>query len=133
MCTLTCRPGGEQITVPLGTLLFHACKKAGVVVPNLCGNRALCSTCAALVVEGSENLDPPSRQERRLLKWIGAPLSVRLTCQARIHGDVVIIPAISPIERLDYDPSDLPWTVHEPPPEEDASGGPTDADPTAEL
>lgn len=71
----------------------------------------LCSTCSAEVLEGSENLAPPSRQERRILGWIGAPPRGRLTCQARIRGDVVIRPALSPIARLGCEPSDLPWSV----------------------
>lgn len=111
LCVLTCVPSGERAEVPAGTLLIQACKKAGVEVPNLCGHRALCSTCSAEVLEGAENLEPPSRQERRILDWIGAPPRVRLTCQARIRGDVVIRPAISPIERLGYDPSDFPWSI----------------------
>jgi ferredoxin len=108
-CTVTCAPGGERATVEAGETLMRAIRAAGVAVPNLCGNHDLCLTCAAQVLEGGEALSRPRRLERRMLRWIGAPESVRLTCQARLHGDVVVRAAISPIERLDYDPSDLPW------------------------
>jgi ferredoxin len=108
-CTVTCRPGGERATVDGGETLMRAIRAAGVEVPNLCGNHALCATCAAQVLDGLDALSRPGRDERRFLRWIGAPPSVRLTCQAKVYGDVVVRAAISPIERLDYDPSDLPW------------------------
>jgi ferredoxin len=108
-CTVICQPGGEQATVDGGETLMRAIRAAGVEVPNLCGNHALCATCAAQVLSGQGSLSRRSRDERRFLRWIGAPESVRLTCQAKVYGDVVVHAAISPIERLDYDPSDLPW------------------------
>jgi ferredoxin len=108
-CTVTCQPGGERATVAWGETLMRAIRAAGVEVPNLCGNHALCATCAAQVLDGQGALSRPGRDERRILRWIGAPESVRLTCQAKVRGDVVVRAAISPIERVDYDPSDLPW------------------------
>jgi ferredoxin len=107
--TVTCQPGGERATVEPGETLMRAIRAAGVEVPNLCGNHALCATCAAQVLDGQGALSRPGRDERRFLRWIGAPESVRLTCQAKVRGDVVVRAAISPIERLDYDPSELPW------------------------
>jgi adenylate cyclase len=113
-CHLTLLPEGLEADVPYDSLLITACKKAGVKVPNLCGNRGLCTTCSAKVIEGLENLSPIEKTERRWLKWIGAPPNVRLTCQAHIRGNVTMRAAISPIRRLEYDPSDLPWTIEEP-------------------
>lgn len=109
-CRLTIEPGGIETVVPCGTLLLTACARAGVRVPNLCASRGLCTTCSAQIIAGADHLDPPAAQERRMLDWIGAPPDVRLTCQTRIRDDVVLRAAISPIERLDYDPSEFPWT-----------------------
>lgn len=110
MVTLTCLPDGQAVEVPAETLLITACLKAGVKVPNLCGNRGLCTTCAGRVEVGHENLSSPTAQERTMLGWIGAPSTVRLTCQAVMLGPVTMEPRISPIDRLDYDPGDFPWT-----------------------
>jgi ferredoxin len=107
--TVTCLPGGEQATVPAGETLMRAIRATGLAVPNLCGNHALCATCAAQVLDGLGHLTRPTRMERRMLRWIGAPESVRLTCQAKLRGDVTVRAAISPIERIDYDAGDLPW------------------------
>jgi ferredoxin len=108
-CTVTCVPGGERATVDAGETLMRAIRATGLAVPNLCGNHALCATCAAQVLDGLDHLTRPTRLERRMLRWIGAPASVRLTCQARLRGDVTVRAAISPIERIDYDAGDLPW------------------------
>jgi len=112
-CRLSLRPEGVEVLIPYDTLLITACTRAGVKVPNLCGNRGLCTTCSAEILTGLDNLTPVEETERRWLRWIGAPPHVRLTCQARIRGDVTMRAAISPIRRLDYDPSDLPWDVVE--------------------
>lgn len=110
-CRLLLEPDGTEVEVPYDTLLITACTRARVKVPNLCGNRGLCTTCSAEIIDGLGNLTPVQETERRWLRWIGAPPNVRLTCQARIRGDVTMRAAISPIRRLEYDPSDLPWTM----------------------
>lgn len=110
-CRLTFHPTGQQQVVPYDTLLVTACRKARISVPNLCGNRGLCTTCAALIVSGTEHLSPVTAQERQMLDWVGAPPEVRLTCQAHVWGPVELVPGISPIERLDYDPSQFPWST----------------------
>jgi len=102
-------PGGEETVVEDGTLLILACRKAGVKVPNLCGNRGLCTTCSAEIRHGGDSLSGVESQERQMLAWIGAPSRVRLACQAQVHGDVEVHAGISPLERLDYDPSAYPW------------------------
>jgi ferredoxin len=41
-------------------------------------------------VEGSQNLTPPSREERDFLKKLRRPDNERLACQCQVLGDVSI-------------------------------------------
>jgi len=107
--TVTCLPGGESSTVETGETLIRAMKQAGVKVPNLCGNNALCGTCAARVDGPPYGLGRRNRRERRMLRWIGSPRDVRLTCQSIVCGDVSVHTSEAPTESLDYDVSKYPW------------------------
>jgi adenylate cyclase len=48
------------------------------------------------IERGSDHLPPPSDDEARLLRRVGAPPAVRLACQTRPTGDVAVAPLIAP-------------------------------------
>jgi ferredoxin len=54
-----------------------------------CHGVGLCGTCWIEVIQGEENLSPPSRMERLNIK---GPLRKgrRLSCQVRVYGDCLI-------------------------------------------
>ena len=54
-----------------------------------CRGMGLCGTCWVDVVQGGENLSPPSKMEQlNLRRPLGA--GHRLSCQTRVYGDCVI-------------------------------------------
>lgn len=53
-----------------------------------CGGYGQCGTCIVEVVEGLENLSPPTDFEQRKLRK--KPQSYRLACQALVNGDVTV-------------------------------------------
>ena len=55
-----------------------------------CGGLAKCSTCRVLVVSGSENLTDRTEAEETLAKKKGFDDRIRLACQARVKGDIVV-------------------------------------------
>ncbi len=95
---------GRSVNVPEGTLLIDAARRAGVCLYSglrkllNCRGHGRCGGCKVTVIEGSEQLTHPSRRELRTLTR-GQPLpgrrkqegrTVRLACQARVLGPVVI-------------------------------------------
>jgi ferredoxin len=58
-----------------------------------CGGNGLCGTCVMEIVEGAENLSPPTLRER--VKMKGKPATYRLSCQCQVMGDVVCITAVA--------------------------------------
>ncbi|KKD35036.1 MAG: 2Fe-2S iron-sulfur cluster-binding protein [Limnoraphis robusta] len=53
-----------------------------------CGGFGQCGTCIVEVVEGMENLSPPTDAEKRILKK--KPDTYRLACQTMVNGPVSI-------------------------------------------
>jgi uncharacterized 2Fe-2S/4Fe-4S cluster protein (DUF4445 family) len=105
-------PSGKRGSFPLGTPVLDAARQLGVDVDSVCGGRALCGRCQVLCVEGSfpkhhivslaSHLSPFSETERAYEERRRSPLSSgrRLSCQARMSGDVVIdVPAESQVHR----------------------------------
>lgn len=54
-----------------------------------CGGYGQCGTCIIEVVEGMENLSPPTEVEKRKLKK--KPDNYRLACQTVVNGPVSIV------------------------------------------
>jgi 2Fe-2S ferredoxin len=75
--------------------IMAAAQAQGYYWPTTCGGEGRCTTCAAAIIRGKENLSEISQSERRT---IGAELGpaaleqgIRLACQARVLGDVEVL------------------------------------------
>ncbi|TVY04669.1 2Fe-2S iron-sulfur cluster-binding protein [Cohnella terricola] len=88
--SVTFGPDGEQIFVRPGTTLLEASRRAGAKVRTRCGGVAGCLMCKIHVSEDqADRLQPPTTAEiRKLGSLLGQ--GVRLSCQARTRGDVVV-------------------------------------------
>ncbi len=103
-------PSGKRGRFPRGTQLLQAARSLGVDVDSVCGGRALCGRCQVLVMEGdfpkhgisshAANLSPLSETEQSFSQRRPLPAGQRLSCSARIEGDLVIdVPATSQVHR----------------------------------
>jgi len=103
-------PSGKRGRFPIGTPLLQAARTLGVDVDSVCGGRALCGRCQVLVMEGdfakhgvnsrSANLSPVSAAEQQYSRRKPLPSGHRLSCSARIEGDLVVdVPPSSQVHR----------------------------------
>jgi uncharacterized 2Fe-2S/4Fe-4S cluster protein (DUF4445 family) len=103
-------PSGKRGRFPVGTPLLHAARTLGVDVDSVCGGRALCGRCQVLVMEGdfskhgvnsrAANLSPLSDAEQQFSSRRPLPEGHRLSCSARIEGDLVVdVPPGSQVHR----------------------------------
>lgn len=70
---------------------MQALLDAGVPVASSCGGDAVCGKCVLKVIEGAENLSPPTPDELFLREKDGLPSEgVRVSCQCRVLGDVTV-------------------------------------------
>jgi uncharacterized 2Fe-2S/4Fe-4S cluster protein (DUF4445 family) len=103
-------PSGKRGRFPVGTPLLQAARTLGVDVDSVCGGRALCGRCQVLVMEGdfakhgvnsrAGNLTPLSAAEEQYGRRRPLPAGHRLSCSARIEGDLVVdVPPNSQVHR----------------------------------
>lgn len=90
MPKITVLPDEAVAEVPSGIALLDAGEKAGAEMEAGCFH-CNCGTCAVEVLEGMENLPPPSAEELDVLdEWNRDPDHFRLACCTKMKGDVTI-------------------------------------------
>jgi uncharacterized 2Fe-2S/4Fe-4S cluster protein (DUF4445 family) len=103
-------PSGKRGHFPAGTPLLSAARALGVDIDSVCGGRGLCGRCQVVVAEGefakhgvssrSSHLSAFSETESRYSARVPMAEGRRLSCAARVEGDVVIdVPASSQVHR----------------------------------
>ena len=132
-------PSGRRGRFPSGTPLLAAARRLGVDLDSVCGGRGICARCQVRVSEGEfakhgivsagEHLTGPTDRERRQLATGRLEEGRRLSCQARIAGDLVAdVPETSQVHRqvvrkrasarkVRIDPLVRPMYVEVPPPD----------------
>ncbi len=93
VATIRVEPAGIEFEASDGDTIMAAAMAAGYYWPTTCGGQGICTTCACVIVEGAERVEPMGRSERRTLaegRDAAAVAKYRLGCQARVHGDLVV-------------------------------------------
>ena len=86
MPRVTFADAGKSGDFPEGRTLLSVAGELDVQVSHVCGGDGACGTCRIEVVEGWEWLTPPTPDET--YKEVEAPY--RLSCQAKLMGDVIV-------------------------------------------
>ena len=103
-------PSGLRGRFPRGTQLLQAARELGVDLDSVCGGRGLCTRCQVRIGAGvfakhaisssPDHLTPASEAELRQRKSGLLKGDARLSCQARIGGDLVVdVPPESQMHR----------------------------------
>jgi ferredoxin, 2Fe-2S len=90
MARVTFLPAGAVVTAVEGETVFELGRRAGVAIETACVGKATCGLCRVKVVAGEANLSPYSEAETRHLGNVYFITKVRLSCQARVSGDVTV-------------------------------------------
>ncbi len=103
-------PSGRRGRFPVGTNVLAAARSLGVDVDSVCGGRAMCGRCQVTVMEGdfskhgvkssARNLSGITETETNYARRRSLASDRRLSCQAKILGDLVIdVPSSSQVHR----------------------------------
>ncbi len=85
----------EEDTILKATLAAH------INHTHACGGQGKCSTCRVSVMEGIENCYPKNELEQSISAKLNFPEEIRLACQTKLKGDVLIRRMVS--DKLDID------------------------------
>jgi ferredoxin len=89
--TFVCSGGVTRVfRVREGGSLLRAALRARLPVARSCRGEAVCAACRVSIVEGGEQLEPPTAAEAALLVRHPLPPGERYACQARVRGPVTI-------------------------------------------
>ena len=81
---------GVAVTVPEGTTLFEAGAKLTAGIDTACVGKGTCGLCRVKILAGAEHLNPFTDEERKHLGNVYHITKVRLSCRAKVSGDVTI-------------------------------------------
>ena len=95
MSLVRVEPSGITFDSEPGETIMGAAVRNGFWWPTICGGNAECAVCAVVVVDGGQHLGAIDADEARMLPIVPEAMlhpdsTVRLACQARIDGDVVL-------------------------------------------
>ncbi len=103
------RGSSDAIQARPGQTLLEAMEGAGIKMNAGCRS-GLCGADPVLIVEGADNLSPPSEEEVATLKRLGLEGRARLACSCQVRGKVifdrnvddtaVVLPLVQPIVKL---------------------------------
>ena len=93
-------PSGRRGRFKLGTPVLEAARSLGVFVESVCGGRGICGRCQVLPAHGhfakhgiesrAQSLTPINEVETRYASKRALPADRRLSCQAKVQGDLVV-------------------------------------------
>jgi 2Fe-2S ferredoxin len=88
------RPSGIELDASQDEPVMMAAQRAGYSWPTVCHGQGECHACFVTVLAGAENLSPVQAFEAEGVAQVAASAvagqAVRLACQARVRGDVVV-------------------------------------------
>jgi len=98
MARVRVEPLGAEVEVAPGQSVMEAFEAAGYYWPIGCARNGECTNCAMEIISGLGRVRPMGRYERQNLLRQRGPrgaddLRLRLACQTRVEGDVVVYKA----------------------------------------
>ena len=88
---VTFLPINQTVETPAGESLLEVALAHDVPLHHACGGYCACTTCQVRVKQGAQNLSPMEEEEQeRLERADDASPESRLSCQAKVMGDVVV-------------------------------------------
>lgn len=90
MALITFLPDQQKVESSEAETLLEVAQRADIPITHVCQGNGRCSTCRVQIIEGQENVSPPSDSEKLIAVQMGFGETIRLACQAKIIGDITI-------------------------------------------
>ena len=85
-------PQGAEIEAASGKSICDTLLENHIDIEHACEKQAACTTCHVILRQGYDSLEPPEEKEEDMLdKAWGLEATSRLSCQAKIAGEDLVI------------------------------------------
>lgn len=96
----------RSFAMPKGWTVLEGLRSQGIDHLSVCGGRGRCSTCRIRIESGLPDCPQPVGVERDLLLKTGDRSEVRLACQLRPMGDLMVVPLFArPDDHTKFEPA----------------------------
>jgi uncharacterized 2Fe-2S/4Fe-4S cluster protein (DUF4445 family) len=90
MASVTFQPAGVRVPCDDGESVFEVGRRAGLEISTACVGKATCGLCRVKILDGEADLSPLNAAEKKHLGNVYFITKMRLACQTRVSGDVVV-------------------------------------------
>ena len=90
MPSVTFQPSGLRVACEAGESVFEVARRAGLAISTACVGKATCGLCRIKILDGEAVLTPFNAAEKKHLGNVYFITKMRLACQTRVSGDVVV-------------------------------------------
>jgi uncharacterized 2Fe-2S/4Fe-4S cluster protein (DUF4445 family) len=90
MASVTFQPSGVRVPCEEGESVFAVGRRAGLEISTACVGKATCGLCRVKILDGEAHLTPFNAAEKKHLGNVYFITKMRLACQTRVSGDVVV-------------------------------------------
>jgi 2Fe-2S ferredoxin len=90
LASVTFQPAGRRVECADGDSVFEVARRAGIEITTACVGKATCGLCRVKILDGEAHLTPLNAAEKKHLGNVYFITKVRLSCQTRVSGDVVV-------------------------------------------
>jgi uncharacterized 2Fe-2S/4Fe-4S cluster protein (DUF4445 family) len=96
MASVTFQPAGLRVACADGASIFAVGRGAGIDISTACVGKATCGLCRVKILDGEARLSPLNVAEKKHLGNVYFITKMRLACQTRVFGDIVVeVPSTS--------------------------------------
>jgi uncharacterized 2Fe-2S/4Fe-4S cluster protein (DUF4445 family) len=88
--SVTYLPSGIKLACGDGDTVFAVARQAGIPITTACGAKATCGLCRVKIISGETSISPINDVEKKHLGNVYFITKLRLSCQTRVSGDVVV-------------------------------------------
>jgi uncharacterized 2Fe-2S/4Fe-4S cluster protein (DUF4445 family) len=90
VASIVFQPSGLRVPCADGESVFEVGRRSGIAISTACVGKATCGLCRVKIVDGEAYLSPLNAAEKKHLGNVYFLNKVRLACQTRVSGDVVV-------------------------------------------
>jgi len=95
-------PEGKTIESEGSETISQIASRGDIAIPHACRQTGRCSTCRVKILQGLSHCSPRSDKERLIARKMAFQPNVRLACQTKVAGDVIVQPLVHDHQRMDF-------------------------------